>query len=381
MRQSGDGGLLAFGFATFLVFGACLVLLGASQAELARDLGLDFAATGLLGACFAFGIGAGSLGSGPLIDRFERRPLFCAITLLAAVSLCGWHASMSLHLAGALVALLGACIGAQETVINACVGEHHGASAARPMLIVHSAATLGAMLAPLALEATTRSGGWTLGFRLVGALHLALAAGVWCVALPRPLAADRNFLAGLLDTLRPALLPFALLGFAYVGSESALTLFAVPYVRDVLDLPEARGRTAISAFWAGLLIGRLLVLARRPDGGAELLVRGGLAGAVLVACGIGGALPAPELVFGLFGVSIGFVFPLLLALTGARFAQAQGAAMGAVAAAGALGGVAIPALHGALAESAGVRASLSALLGWCLVFAAAASSLLRGKRN
>ena len=86
--RPGNGlGLLAFGFAVFLVFGVCLVLVGANQEALASDLGLDLAGTGLLGAGLALGIGVGVAGAGPLVDRLPRRPLFAAAGLLAGGSL------------------------------------------------------------------------------------------------------------------------------------------------------------------------------------------------------------------------------------------------------------------------------------------------------
>jgi MFS family permease len=63
-------------FCAFLAFGAVLVLLGANQASLAAELGLDLARSGLLASALAAGLGAGVVIAGPLFDRYPRRPLF-----------------------------------------------------------------------------------------------------------------------------------------------------------------------------------------------------------------------------------------------------------------------------------------------------------------
>jgi hypothetical protein len=58
--------LLALGFSAFLAFGVLLVLVGANQADLARDLDLDLAHSGLLVSSLALGIGIGVVGAGPI---------------------------------------------------------------------------------------------------------------------------------------------------------------------------------------------------------------------------------------------------------------------------------------------------------------------------
>jgi MFS family permease len=79
--------MLYLGAASFFTFGIVLVLLGASQADVARDLGLDLAGSGVLGATLAIGIGVGVFVAGPLCDRFSRRPLFIGACALSASSL------------------------------------------------------------------------------------------------------------------------------------------------------------------------------------------------------------------------------------------------------------------------------------------------------
>ena len=51
--------MLPLAFAAFLLFGVMLVLVGANQAELARDLGIDLAGSGLLVSLLSVGLGVG----------------------------------------------------------------------------------------------------------------------------------------------------------------------------------------------------------------------------------------------------------------------------------------------------------------------------------
>ena len=79
--------MLGLGLGGFFCFGLVLVMIGANQADLARDLQLDFTRTGLLAAALAMGIGIVVVGAGPLFSRFARRPLFLASKLINCIAL------------------------------------------------------------------------------------------------------------------------------------------------------------------------------------------------------------------------------------------------------------------------------------------------------
>jgi fucose permease len=374
--------VLALGFAAFLLFGAMLVLVGANQAELARDLHLDLAESGLLASFLAAGLGAGVLVAGPLVDRLPRRPLFVAASLAVALGLCTVERSMGFARAGAQLACVGVGLGVYETLLNAVVGETYGARAARPLLFVHAAATLGAMLGPALAGWVSVWSDWSTGFRAVGAAHLPLAAMALRTAFPPPRYAAERPHAGLLPPgALAALLPFAAIAFAYVGIETALTVLAVPYATTALGLSQARGLAAISAFWAGLLVGRLAVLAVRGSIDARHLAVAGAAGALVLALGVAAGTRAVELLFGATGACLGLVFPVMVALTGESAGTARATAIGIVVSAGALGGFALPWLHGALGDAAGPAVGVGALAVWAAVAAAAARAVRRGSRR
>ena len=348
------------------------MLVGVNQEELAADLGLDLAGTGLLGAGLALGIGVGVAGAGPLADRLPRRPLFIAAALIAGVCLSGFTDDMSFPRAVTQMFFLGVGIGALETVINAAVTQRHGLESTRPLLFVHSAATAGAMLTPFAIALAEPA--WTTSFHITGGAALALAGGAFLVKLPdpAPLAPTHRGIPPL-----GGLFPFLVMGFAYVGVETALTLFAVPYASGTLALTEARGQESIGIFWGGLLAGRIALMWLRRRIGAGFVVAAGLAGAAILLVGIGARIHPVELVYGAAGLAMSFVFPVMIALAAERYPDARGTATGLVAGAAAVGGFALPWLSGVLGDRVGVGPALPALAPWCLVMAWAAAVIQR----
>ena len=174
-----------------------------------------------------------------------------------------------------------------------------------------------------------------------------------------------------------AILPFAGVAACYVGVETAVTIFATPYARDALGLAPQRGVAAISAFWLGLLAGRLLFLLWRGPVDARLLVAAGLGSAVLLSGGVALRVPGLELLVGGVGLLLGLVFPVFVALTALRFPGARGTATGIVTGAGAAGGFVLPWLAGAVGDARGVGDAFLSLAGACLLIAVFAGAALR----
>jgi fucose permease len=368
--------VLALAFVAFVGFGVALVIVGANQAQLAAALRLDLAASGLLAASLSLGIGVGVLVSGPLVDSLRRRPLFVAASAGAALSLAAVSAEMGFPRALACLAGLGFALGFYETLLNTLVAERYRERATRPLTLVHSGATLGAVLGAPAIAWLAATSHWVTSFRasaagfaLLGAVGLALR-----FAAPPPRAERAGPAAG---RVTADIVPYAGVAACYVGVETALTIFATPYAGDGLGLPAARGIAAISAFWLGLLAGRLLFLLWRGSIDARLLVAAGVGSAAVLAGGVLAELRALELVVGTVGLLLGLVFPVFVALTALRFPDARGTATGIVTGAGAAGGLVAPWLTGAVGDARGVTVAVLSLAAWCAALAGFALLALR----
>jgi fucose permease len=312
------------GSSAFFTFGIVLVLLGATQAEVARALSLDLAASGFLGAVLALGIGAGVLIAGPLVDRFARAPLLAGSCLLCALGLFAIGPERSYVEIVAALVVLGIGCGVYDTLVNAVVLERAGTRGASALAIVHASATLGAAVGPLLVRFGLNHWNWALVYNAVGAMHVGLAVAAVSLRGSRPrgfegrvarigngereagsdrdmgeMASDRGARevdsdrgardghlprvglqehwdrGGPQETSRsaardansqsltaaaPALAAIAIATCAYVGLENGVTLFAVPWAASVGD-SEPMGQWSISALWGGLLIGRLWLVA------------------------------------------------------------------------------------------------------------------------
>jgi fucose permease len=372
--------MLPLCFSAFVCFGMVLVLVGANQAEIAGEFHLDLARSGLLGSALAVGLGIGFVAAGPLFDRLPRRPLYAGAALLAAAALLGvdsgaGYGRLLLH-----IAATGLGIASYATFNSALVAERYREHSARPMTIVHAAATLGALLGPALVGALAARHHWTASFQWTGAAHLGIAA--WAFFAPFPASAPR--IAGARDTVKlglrrffPELLPFAAVAFAYVGIESTLTVFAVPYAGEGLGLPPERGRTAISGLWLGLLAGRMVTAALPGRRGPRLLVAAGALGCACVLAGTVSASTRVVALFGVVGFALGCVYPLMIALAGQQFPGVPGTAAGLAGAAGALGGSLVPWLTGVIGDAAGVAAAIGSMAFWSVAIAAGGAAVLR----
>ncbi len=377
--------MLPLGFCSFLVFGMLLVLVGASHSDLTTSLGFDLEEVGLVGACVSLGLGTGVIAAGPLVDRFPRRPVYCAAALLGGLALCSVDASMSFPRAMLHVAVAGIGAGVFETLLNTVVVEQYGEHASRPVTFLHSAATLGAVVGPPLVALLASVGGFVAGFRATGLFMLALAVWGLVAGFLAPRPPDTRASSeepGARESLRlgdPILLGLCAISFAYIGVEAGLTLFAVPFATGVLHESPASGQTAISIFWLGLLLGRLALLFSRREFRARLFVVSGVGGALVLLIATGLQLGGMALWYGLCGLILAGVFPALVTLAGRHFKAARGTAIGLTVGAGSFGGFVIPFAMGVGAEAFGVRSAVAALALACLFAAAVALPMARAQ--
>jgi fucose permease len=361
--------VLWLGALSFYVLGIVLVVLGVLQAEMTRDLGLDLSEFGLLGSLLSLGFGAGLSLVGPLVDRLPRRWLFAGACGVAGLALVGMHGGMAVDSVALHLLLLGVGGGCCVTLMNAAVIGHYRERAAPVLAFMHAASTAGASSGPwlIGWGHAAFGGGWARTFHALCAAYLALAVIVAVRGLPGPPAAaatqgDGHAAATSTKLLSGKLIALALVVFAYVGVENGLTLFAVPWAVSQ-RLSEAAGRSGISAFWLGLMAGRLTLALRRPAPATGTLVACGALGAVAV-CIAAVASWSPVVALAAAGLALGPVYPVSIALTGMHFPRASGAALGLVAGAGALGGFVLPWIGGAVGDALEAKASI-ALFGAC----------------
>jgi len=292
------------------------------------EIGSYFLATALSYA-------VGSLLGGRLIRSIGARATLPGAVVLIAAGLAVQavtSAWLVFSIAGVVVSL-----GASTTDVgsNALILDLFPHIRGRALNLLHLAYSAAALVAPLALAFAVGAGfAWQAAFAGTAVVAVFIAAAL-AVTVPRDpvrlgAAASRRDVAGRpvapdLTVAPPAglrrlpgfLLVLALATGCYVAAESGTSDWLIRYLAD---LPLAVAGSALTLFWGGLAIGRV-VFARIGNRWEPL---GMAAAAAVVASGlmvlavllpVSGVSPV---LFGLAGVAFGPVFPLVVAAAGAR---------------------------------------------------------------
>jgi fucose permease len=169
--------------------------------------------------------------------------------------------------------------------------------------------------------------------------------------------------------------PLILLAVAigcYVAAEIAVSSWTVRFLDDV---PFETASLALSGFWAGLALGRLMA-ARWGDRFSHSRLAAGSVAAAGVAVAAAVLAPTPTIAIvaiAVAGFASGPVFPLIVAIGGELFPHRVAAVAGTLTAAGVVGGIIYPPLVGLMSASLGLGAGL--LGGACLSIISAGAIL------
>ncbi len=274
-------------------------------------------------------------------------------------------------------ALAGLGAGAIDAGLNTYAATHFSA---RMVNWLHAFYGIGALSGPLLMtRVLERSYPWQLGYVIVGAGQLALAA---CFGLtlrrwsgnnqvndassPEPLVAASNA-----STLRLPVVWFSTaIFFVYTGIEAAAGAWAYSLLTESRAIPMMTAGTWVSIYWGALTTGRIFsaTLAGRLPASRLLrcCIAGQAAGALLVWLNL--SAPGSFLGLALIGLASAPIFPTMIASTPGRISRNHLAnAVGFQIAAAVLGQSLLPALVGVMARRWGSEIVAPALLAAALL--------------
>jgi MFS transporter, FHS family, glucose/mannose:H+ symporter len=356
------------------------------------------AGIGLIYLIYAVAYAAGSFGGGPATERFGRRTVLTGAALIHGAGIVGLGLAPSWAVFAVLAVPAGLGAGGLDGGSNGLFLDLFRSNRGRAMNLLHLFFSIGALSAPLIVGALVDSGiAWQVVIAATGIAPLALAAGFCIAALP-----SGRTTGGRVSTSDPAdaadaaaggagsraglrrriALPLVLLGIGiltYVASEVGVSNWLVRFLDRA---PLGTATLALSLFWAGLAVGRLVSsgIADRFD---HVRFTAACAGILSVALVGAVAVPSLALSIGLFtivGIASGPIFPMILAVGGERYAERSAAVSGLLTGFGVVGGVLYPPLMGVLSVTVGLTAAMygTAILG--LVCAAALIAFDRRSR-
>ena len=333
-------------------------LLGVAWPSMRADFGVPVGAVGFVLTLATTGYLISSVGAGFILGRLGVGWLLVASTAAVGVALAGFGAAPVFWVAVVSALLLGLGSGAIDSGLNAHAAAYFSA---RHMNWMHACFGVGATLGPLAITGVLAAGlAWRWGYGLVAAAQALIAVvfvltvGVWRDTRSTPVASTGEPAVSAKDPAVPRRrtwsMPAAWMGvliFAlYTAVEIGAGLWAYTLLTEARGMADGLAGLCVSAYWASLLVGRVLYglvaerLRSRPVVLVCLVVVGVGAG-LLAVPGSGWVAAAGLILMGGFAAP---VFPLLTLTTAERVGaehadQAIGMQMGAAG----LGGAVIPA--------------------------------------
>jgi fucose permease len=379
-------GLLVLSFLGFAALGLPDGVLGVAWPSMRAAFALPIDALGPLLVASTAGYVAASAASGRIAARIGIGALLavsCAATGLAQI---GYASAGAWAVIVALGVVAGLGAGAIDAGINHHAATHHSP---RTVSLLHAGYGLGTMAGPALVTPLLLSGaGWRAGYALLAGVQLTLAVGFAAVRSRWPAAVSTPASGGEGPTLARTLqLRAALLGsagfFVYVGIEAAAGawLYSLLLSRDVA---MARAGAAVSLYWGGLLVGRVM-LALAPIAAAPGGVLRGATGVLALAAAVLAldlGARADLAAVAALGLAAGPIFPSMIAATPRRVPASHAAnAVGVSVAAAAAGQALLPAGLGVAAGALGVEAIPRLLAAAALVLVAIAAALDRARSH
>lgn len=366
----------------YVVFGACVTLIGATVPTIMQDLGWDYLATGAVLAAGSVGYLGSTFVCGVLVRRLGPQKVITWGLAAQGVGMALFGLSPAPAYNVAVMLLVGLGEGGSEVVTNYGVVRLEKGGQSRLMNLAHAAFTVGAIAGPVGVGSLLSAGlDWRLLYLAMGLLCAGMAVVFLLLSFagihsePEHRIPYRRVLAQLLR--QPLAVLLALVIFLYVGAEMGLSSWIAQYYVEVWQIAPATSAYMVSLFWVGLLAGRLIVSAgyrhHRQEPlllGLTLLALGALVLALLCA----DAWLAAGL-FLLSGLGFSAVYPVVMALVGRHFQHEQSLAIGLVSTAGGIGSLVFPFAMAAIAERYSMARGFWAAAFVALLMAASAAGV------
>lgn len=344
----------------------------------------DDAGMGLYFLVTAVSYGVGVLAGGRLVRARGQR--FAVAGALAAMSvglvLQGVTGSWPVFVALGVLVSLGAS--AADIGINSLVLDLFPSSRGRALNLLHVMYSVGALAAPLALAATVEAGvAWQVPMMVSGVVAGTAAVGVRLTVPPGQLDPPDpdEHPDNAADVARGRRIPLFLLVMAlgtgcYVASEAGVSDWLVRYL-DVL--PVTAASAALTLFWAGIAVGRIVFarIGNRVDPVVAASVLAPVGGAVLLAAFLLPVGPWTLLLFLGVGFAFGPFFPLMVAAAGARLPSRSATVASTLIFAAVLGAIVYPPAIGFISVAWDLQV---AMLGTALLAFAAGAAALASRR-
>ena len=324
------------------------------------------AGIGVFYLVFAVAWASGSFGGGLVTERLGRRRVLALAAALIAVGLVamGLAPSWVVFLAAALPAGLGA--GAIDAGANGLVLDLYASGRGRALNLLHLCFSIGALAAPVTIGLLVEGGvAWQGIVAATGLAAVPVSVLFGVVSMPggrREAGEAGDAREGQGSRPRPPRLaaPLLLMALAiacYVASEVGVSNWLVRFLEPA---PLSTATLALSLYWAGIAVGRLVSaqLADRFDHRSFTLACATGLAVVLFGAIVVPSLPISIALFALAGVASGPIFPMIVAIGGERYRDRSAAVSGFLGGTGVVGSIVYPPVMGFMSVTVGLTVAM-----------------------
>ncbi|MDL2323526.1 MFS transporter [Ruminococcaceae bacterium OttesenSCG-928-A16] len=363
-------------YITFISLGLPDSLLGSAWPVMRLDIGAPLDTAGIIAIIISAGTVIASLLCNKLITKFGTGRVTLVSVAATAVALLGFSAGQNVAWLVVMAIPLGLGAGAVDAALNNYVALHYKA---HHMNWLHCFWGVGAFIGPLIMGRFIRqNNNWQGGYSTISIIQFCVAA-LLLFTLPMWGKQNRPKAAEIPDVVTdvPARSAFKIPGVTlalgtfllYCGTEYIVGLWGSSFLAEFRGLSASAAASALSLYYGGIAVGRLLSGFLSVKFSSKVLIRTGL---FIIVCGaLLLALPLPPAfaytALALIGLGCAPVYPSMIHETPRRFGSANSQKIvGLQMAAAYCGSTFLPPLVGAVAG----RTSLYILPFAALLFAA-----------
>lgn len=340
-----------------LMFGIVVLILGSVASDLRVKLSLDEVSAGSLFSVLPFGMLAGSLFFGPVVDKYGYRILLSASCLLLFAGFEGIAFSGNADMLKLFIFLTGAGGGAVNGATNALVADISETDKGADLSLLGSFFGFGALGIPLVLGVLRNTFTFETTVAAVGSLALLTGLLFLLIGYPPPKQAHGFPLRGLSALVRDkVLIMIAFFLFLQSSFEGIINNWTTTWLTDHLSVNPGSALFALSSFVAGMTVMRLLLgrLLRTVSVRNTMILSFAMLFISLVLLRSTESLSSaiPGLV--ILGAGLAAGFPVMLGITGERFKELSGTAFSFVMSVALTGNMIVNFLMGLIAGKFGI---------------------------
>ncbi|HKK43506.1 MAG TPA: MFS transporter [Bacteroidales bacterium] len=352
--------------AGMLLFGICMISLGSMAPALREKFILDDLASGAMFSVLPFGILAGSLIFGPVVDRRGYKLLLFLSCIILGAGFEGIALASSSAFLKLFIFMIGLGGGAINGATNSLVSDISERGKGANLSLLGVCFGIGALGMPLILGIVEKRFSFESIISVIALFSILTGIIYLIIKLPEPKQTHGISIKTLLSFFRDRILVLiALFLFFQSSFEGIMNNWTTSYMIDNNGVTANIALFTLSLFVAGMTIMRLLAGTAFRNIGIRKIITVSfvliLVSIVLIKSSVSTMLVMTGFMITGFGLAYGF--PTMLGFVGERYKELSGTAFSFVISIGLIGNMSLNYSMGLIAQKSGISSMIPVILG------------------